>query len=287
MEIIEQNTDKIQIYTDGSKRDNQTGCGVYIPTKHYKKPIKLPDETSIFIAEAYAIITALNLIIANHIQNTIILSDSLSVITTLNTNNKNPYIKEIQQLNKEITQNNNSVQFTWIPSHCGLQGNEIVDTIAKQSLNDAITTQIPYTIESHNKEIRKYTKHIWQNQWNTHNNTIYYQIQPQVQYACQLYSKNRKLDTIYTSFILGNPPLNKYLAIINPTKDPNCQQCDTEETSEHFFLECNKYQAIRIPLINKIRANHLPETVKTILSHSEIVKHSIEFIIKSKRFIEE
>ncbi|KAJ8959378.1 hypothetical protein NQ318_022064 [Aromia moschata] len=52
----------ICIYTDGSKISNNTGCAIYDSTHKFSKKFKLPDNFSVYSAEAVAIIQALEYI---------------------------------------------------------------------------------------------------------------------------------------------------------------------------------------------------------------------------------
>ena len=68
-------------FTDGSKSNFGTGCGVVLHKKSLKKC--LPKETSIFSAEIYAINRALDLISTSNSKKFIIHSDSISVLQSL------------------------------------------------------------------------------------------------------------------------------------------------------------------------------------------------------------
>ena len=65
----------------------------------------------------------------------IIFSDSLSVCKAMNhTTSKNPQIQKLLEKFHELLANKEIV-FCWIPSHIGIQGNEMVDKQAKTSLS--------------------------------------------------------------------------------------------------------------------------------------------------------
>ena len=84
-----------QIYTDGSKEDSKVGCAVI--SDNHSNMQRMPDDSSIFTAEAKAIDLALDFISTCDANNKfIIFSDSLSVLKAMNhTSSKNPQIQKL------------------------------------------------------------------------------------------------------------------------------------------------------------------------------------------------
>ena len=89
-----------QVYTDGSKEDSKVGCAVI--SDNHSNMQRIPDDSSIFTAEAKAVDLALDFIRTCDTNNKfIILSDLLSVLKAMNhTSSKNP---QIQKLLKKCT----------------------------------------------------------------------------------------------------------------------------------------------------------------------------------------
>ena len=84
----------MSIYTDGSKQDEKVACAVISP--NFTDSIRLPDNSSIFTAEAKAIDIALYHIRDQPEKQFIICSDSLSVLRSLkNLDHRNPLIQQI------------------------------------------------------------------------------------------------------------------------------------------------------------------------------------------------
>ena len=84
-----------QVYTYGSKEDSKVGCAVISSNHSYMQ--RIPDESSIFTAEAKAIDLAFDFIRTCDINNKfIIFSDSLSVLKAMNhTSSKNPQVQKL------------------------------------------------------------------------------------------------------------------------------------------------------------------------------------------------
>ena len=116
-----------QIYTDRSKEDSKVGCAVI--SDNHSNMQRMPDDSPIFSAEAKAVDFALDFISTFDAYNKfIIFSDSLSGLKAINhTISKNP---QIFRKCHELLDHKESV-LCWIPSHIGIQGNEMVDQQAK------------------------------------------------------------------------------------------------------------------------------------------------------------
>ena len=112
-----------EVYTDLSKIDERVGAAAVInrqfqngETTCRQLSKRLPNNSTIFAAEATA-------------------------ITLIDTDN--PLICQIMNLLLALSDKGTCVRFCWVPSHCGIEGNEIVDQLAKQTLDhdiDPLTT---------------------------------------------------------------------------------------------------------------------------------------------------
>ena len=122
-----------QVYTDGSKEDSKVGCVVISGNHSYMQ--RIPDDSSVFTAEAKAVDLALDFIRTCDTNNKfIIFYDSLSVLKAMNhTSSKNPQIQKLLEKCHKLLANKEIV-LCWIPSHTGILGNEMVDQQAKASL---------------------------------------------------------------------------------------------------------------------------------------------------------
>ena len=127
--ITENHTNSTILYTDGSKiLDERCGYSVIsIDHPHYSRTARLNGKTSIYTAEAKAI--------KYNLVNSVIASDSLSVLLTLSKeglhNQIHPTIASIRQKIYVIEKRNYNLSIIWVPSQVGLIGNEHVDRNAK------------------------------------------------------------------------------------------------------------------------------------------------------------
>ena len=156
-----------QIYTDGSKEVPKVGCAVI--SDNHSNMQRIPDDSSVFTAEAKAVDLALDFISTCNANNKLIIfSDSLSVLKAMNhTSSKNPQIQKLLEKCHELLANKEIV-LCWIPSHIGIQGNEMVDQQAKTSLSlEPTSFKIPFS--NFKPSINKYILEEWQTSWNKKN----------------------------------------------------------------------------------------------------------------------
>jgi len=129
----------IAIYTDGSKKDDDSpvGSAVFSPELHLAIKHRLPSDASIFSAEAWAILQALILLESSPCREAAVFSDSRSVLDALSSFSIDPcsnyLISMIRSKFHEMTSAGYSIALAWVPSHWGIWGNERADLLAKQA----------------------------------------------------------------------------------------------------------------------------------------------------------
>jgi len=131
-------TDAFTFYTDGSKtnKGNPSGASVYSPDINLNFDHRLPAETSVFTAEVWAIYLAVNTIIGLKRDKAVIFTDSKSVLEAIAsslTQNKNYLIHYIRKYWLNCIYSGIKLYIFWIPSHKGIRGNEIADSLAKKA----------------------------------------------------------------------------------------------------------------------------------------------------------
>ena len=142
-----------EVYTDGSKIDERVGAAAVI-NRHFQNgettchelSKRLPNNSTIFAAEATAITLALNYY--RHMDpvqhDVVIYSDSMSCLQAIEgEDTNNPLICQIMNILWALSDKGTRIRFCWVPSHCGIEGNEIVDQLAKDTLHhdiDPLTT---------------------------------------------------------------------------------------------------------------------------------------------------
>ena len=115
-EIKQAKHSTIDIYTGGSKDQNKVAAAAVI--EHDVFSARLPNEATIFTAEAKAIQLAFEYIKFSNEKHFTIFSDSLSCLQSIsNMNIDHPYILDILNQHFLLRKLGKIIEFCWIPSH--------------------------------------------------------------------------------------------------------------------------------------------------------------------------
>ena len=261
----DQFSDFQHIYTDGSKCNELVACA-YV-TKNGTISYRLPDNISIFTAEAKAVERALQYIQVNPVSKKfIIFTDSLSLIQSIqNANLKNPLIGTILRNNYKIIEQGKELLFCWVPSHCGIPGNEQADQSAKEALNKSVFPfDIPYTDKI--PLIKNFLHKKWQIEWDRLVNNKLHTIKPKLGPSFLVHSC-RKDQVILNRIRIGHSRLTHSYLMGNETDKsrPKCHFCssDINLTMEHIIIECTHFTAIRSNYFNVPNLKTLFDNVHT------------------------
>jgi len=108
-----------RIFTDGSKEGNRVAAAVV--HRDNTKCVRLPDTASIFRAELYAILLAIDMVRRSKEKNFVIFSDSMSSLQSIYGFN----LTLVQKFLKDYTilaKNGKNIILCWILSHVGILG---------------------------------------------------------------------------------------------------------------------------------------------------------------------
>ena len=287
MEHIEAKYSNFQhIYTDGSKTHTATGSAFYVPSLQYHQSRIGCQLCSSFTAELEAIRMALNWALLEHQQDIVILSDCLSAISAIKAfhENGNFLLTEIVNLVKDFELNGRKVVLTWIPSHCGIPGNEKADRIARTTANGTHDGPNTLTRTEANKWIFSTIKQKWNREYlkiptGQHFKNFF----PTVYQADNLDDRPRRYHRIAFRLQTGHCRLNQHLFKIGVTDSPLCDLCRSEETVSHFLMFCPKYRFERRLIMKAVRTHDMSFTLKNILTNHCVLDATVEFAIATQR----
>ncbi|GFV65923.1 uncharacterized protein LOC103524116 [Trichonephila clavipes] len=122
----------LHIYTDGSLLDFAQGAGIGV-FSHLFFYLHTGPLTTHFDGEVEAIHIALQQLAVRlpPIERAVILSDSTSALQALSNYNENNCLR-VQNCRELLGKIKGKIVFQWVPSHCGLWGNERADFLAKK-----------------------------------------------------------------------------------------------------------------------------------------------------------
>jgi ribonuclease HI len=230
-ESKEGETCPIEIYTDGSKINGKVGAAAIICKNGHdikKLKYKLQDHCSNNQAEQIAIFKALEEIekiqeTSNKDKTLIIFTESKITMDLLRNSFKHSSIIEsIRHKTKRLRGQNWTVHFRWVKARNGIQGNELVDQLAKEAAEDeeGITVfrkKPKNTIVSEAKE-KGLLK--WQEEWtNTTKGAVAKSFFPSVQQRLRLVIPET---AEFTSIVTGHGNTRAYLYRFRIIEDETC-----------------------------------------------------------------
>jgi len=266
LRLTEAYPDHNQIYTDGSKTDAGTGCAFVSNSSSFS--YKLHDYASIFTAELFAILKALQYIKCLRPKKFLILTDSFSSVQTINQlDSRNPIVTLIQHEITKLKHMDKDIIIFWIPGHVGITGNEKADKLAKEAVYKRPIYEIPILNSDIKPFIRANTHQAWKNEWESTHNKLS-AIKPSLTDWKTCNRKNRREEVVLARLRIGHTRLtHKHLF----TRDaaPVCHDCNKEVTVKHIIEECTKYNSSRKKYFEHMLKQGLVLTTKSVLAESE------------------
>ena len=282
---------QLHIFTDGSKipKEGRSSAAFCIPAFSYQQSKRLSDGTSTYRTELAGIMLALNWLhqLDTLYVGTVIFTDSLSALLALKNNKEENFISEILLSLSHLKMKNIGVSFEWIPSHCGILGNERADFHAKAALNKPIEITNHLCTSEVNSILKTISFNQWQSRWQNSPNTHYKVIQKSVSKtpACSL---ERAREKIFRRLRLGHIGLNEDLGRMKIHPTGHCNSCREVETIEHYIVKCPKYIIERSMLIAEADITNPDEILQLLKSQDPNIQNALfRFVQRTKRFQKE
>ena len=140
----------VNCYTDGSKINEHVGAGIVVkssPSKgclNHNEAFHLDKHNTVLQAEVCAVGKTATFLLDNKIEGSMIMInyDSQAAIRAIDST----VIKNSTTLEATMALNtlgeSNEISLRWIPAHCGYEGNELADQLAKRGSNNDRATRI-------------------------------------------------------------------------------------------------------------------------------------------------
>ena len=243
-EIRQELPHHVPFYTDGSKEGKRVSAAAFGVGRRVAS--RLPNHSSIFSAEACAMILALKCIKETTGKNFIIFSDSKSCLEDLdNLSLDHPVIAKILKGLIKFKELGYDIRFCWVPSHVGIKGNEEADKSAKRGLSHEEKQQRGLLPPSDFKPaIKIYVDKVWQKHWEEHPGRKLFSFCKSINGTSRHGLAIRKDQIVFTRCRIGHSRLtNSYL--LKGEDPPQCIVCDETLTIEHILLECIDFTPVR------------------------------------------
>ena len=243
----------------------KSGSGIVFPGHpDQSASFRLPDNTSIFTAEGFALLYALGRVedILPHDQFTLF-SDSLSCILALkNHQHDNIYIRRAADKLDRLTDEGISVTICWIPSHVGIPGNELADEAAKQALEHE---QIQHILQPHNDSKQAIRRHIntkWQAEWDEVRNDLH-GVSPLLPHKYSAVLPRRE-ERVLARLHIGHTRLTHSYRL-DRTDRPQCATCQVDLTISHLLSNCQEHLQLRNELFGAKSLTEIFNTPSTVI----------------------
>ena len=202
---------------------------------------RLPNNSTIFAAEATAITLALNYYRhTDPVQHDVVIySDSMSCLQAIEgEDTNNPLICQIMNLLWALS-DKGSVRFCWVLSHCGIGGNEIVDQLAKETLDHDIDPLTTVNFADLKPLVNAYIQQEVQIKWvvSIHGRDLYL-LKPSLGPPKRFRHLTRAEEVVITRLRIGHTKATKS-HILSRGPLTTCQHCGLTLTIEHILLECS------------------------------------------------
>ena len=291
-DIIEKFPSHIQIYTDASKGPTGTGCAFLNASNGRSDQFKLPNETTIFSAEAFAVLQSLLYAETNIIKSIIICTDSLSVVTAIKCYDHikhvtNAIVLDIILKLGQLKKQGYSIYIVWVKAHIGLIYNEKADELAKESCNLEYLHMDELCEGDVIAIMRTNLKRRYEERWNSfmrHSSTRYSLIQTKLPIKLWFseFSVHRRYVSIINRLRFGHGSYPTHLTKINIIASDICQHCGVDVGDlDHILFACSKHKIDCQILYDNIASTGVQTPLNLLhclsLNKKEIIYHIINF----------
>ena len=246
-------------YTDGSKTEEGVGLGVHgCNTNLYKS---LGKYMTVFQAEMLAILTCVEKLLDEKAKELRILicSDSQAVLKALLKDSLNSSLTRDCCIKLNELANQNKVVLCWIPGHCGIEGNETVDKLAKKGALLKFIGPEPFTgislgLAKYGKKnwIQESSTNYWKNVPKLRQSKVMIN-QPEKERENILLSLNRSQLRVATMLLTGHGIFKNHMYKMKLVEDQLCRFCSNSyETSLHLICFCSRFEYYRCILFGDI-----------------------------------
>ena len=158
---------------------------------------------------------------------------------------ENPLICHIMNLLWALSDKGTCVCFCWVPSHCGIEGNEVLDQLAKETLDHDINPLTTVHYADLKRLVNSYIKQEVQTKWDVyiHGRDLYL-VKPTQGPPKKFQHLTRAEEVVVTRLRIGHTKATKS-HILSRGPPTTCQHCGQTLTLEHMVLECTVLQHSR------------------------------------------
>uniref|UniRef100_L7M0K7 Putative tick transposon n=1 Tax=Rhipicephalus pulchellus TaxID=72859 RepID=L7M0K7_RHIPC len=284
----------VHIFADGSVTQNSSAAAFTVPDMGVTKRFKITHRTSSTAAELTGVRQAAHFISQQSPATWTLFCDSKPALQLIGNYMKqgtaySPLVYEIMIMLTEASQSGHTITLQWIPSHCGIAGNEQADAEAKMAHTTGEVVSIHFSRYDINALLSKAIKTSMTRLWNDpdYRQERLYRLDSgrAFRLPCRL---RRDQETLLHRLRLGVAYTRRYLCKIGQEQNPNCSVCHTSETIHHILCVCPQYATERQSLKRLIdRLDCRPFSEEKLLGAWERVDHAQRSLKSLFRFLSE
>lgn len=260
-----------EFYTDASKTTTAVSCAANGPLLNMSKTMNR--NTSIFTAEAYGILLALNHIVQNKIKNLVIYTDSLSVVSKLSSRNvsRNPTFNCVLRALYSAYGLKLVVTVCWVPGLCGIAGNEAADrSAAAAALRSSIdVNEVPY--QDLKPFVKRKLRDHWQQQWEREVENKLHVVKPKIGKP-PAQKHDRSVEVALCRLRIGHTHITHSYLLTDANK-PRCHRCGGQLSVLHMLVVCEMCNIERKRHFHEIYTHYIPLHPSLFLSDSPMFSY--------------
>ena len=203
------------------------------------------------------------------VTDVVILTDALSVLQAIDGLGTWParMVSLLLVISDLILRYGVKVVLQWIPSHAGVTGNEIADSLAKKG-SLVPTSNGAASFESARRTIREWEARQWFKSWdeNLTGRGVWVSLK-RPDRSDPWWRLRRREQAAVAQFRTGHCPIGAYFGRFRPNYDTRCRHCrEDDETVEHVLTGCRALQEDRVDVNGRPFAPGLYGSLATLSS---------------------
>ena len=282
IEILQSKFEQL-IFADASiNTQGNVGIAVSILPLGQESQIQLPNNLSIYYAEAYAVLHSLTLAAQNKFPSCCVISDNTKILNDIKffAMQDSPHPLLIQNIINHLSNSSSNIHIKWMPGHCNHPILNAIDLLAKKATTSANYHNITYSKYEASLLVDPYIRSSWIEKWKTNPIGTYQNTYPPTRLTIPIF-KTRKKDIVKNRIRMLHTKLNSGLHKLGLHPSGECDVCGVEETVQHFILYCIKTEELRKVIFSLYPVSELNPSFQELTSNSSVMEKIADFVMRT------